>query len=119
MSELITNRVRDFRKNQTPSENILWQMLRKRKLDGCKFYRQHPIKVIYDGKVRYYIADFYCHEKKLVIEIDGKIHDHQKEYDEYRTFLINQLGMRVWRLKNEELDDITVVIAKIKRIIEP
>jgi very-short-patch-repair endonuclease len=72
---------------------------------------------MYGETVRYYIADFYCHEKKLVIEIDGKIHDHQKEYDNYRTFIINQLGMRVWRLKNEELDDITGVIAKIKRII--
>jgi very-short-patch-repair endonuclease len=118
MPEQITNRVRDFRKNRTPSENILWQMLRNRKLDGYKFYRQHPIKVMLDGKVRYYIADFYCHEKKLVIEIDGKIHDRQKEYDDYRTFLLNQLGMRVLRLKNEELDDIMGVIAKVKSMIE-
>jgi very-short-patch-repair endonuclease len=88
MSQLNTNRVRDFRKNQTPSENTLWQMLRNRKLDGYKFYRQHPIKVMLEDKVRYYIADFYCYEKKLVIEIDGKVHDHQKEYDDYRTFLI-------------------------------
>jgi very-short-patch-repair endonuclease len=118
MSELITKRVRDFRKNQTSSENTLWQMLRNRKLDGCKFCRQHPLKVMLDEKVRYYIADFYCYEKKLVIEIDGKIHDYQKEDDEYRTYIINQLGITVWRLKNEELDDITGVIAKLKNIID-
>jgi very-short-patch-repair endonuclease len=118
MTELITKRVRDFRKDQTPSENRLWQMLRNRKLDGYKFYRQHPLKVMLDEKVRYYIADFYCHEKKLVIEIDGKVHDRQNEYDDYRTYIINQLGITVWRLKNEELDDITGVIAKLKSIIE-
>jgi very-short-patch-repair endonuclease len=118
MAKLITERVRDFRKNQTPSENMLWQMLRNRKLNGYKFCRQHPLKVMYGETVRYYIADFYCHEKKLVIEIDGKIHDHQKEYDEYRTYIINRLRIRVWRLKNEELDDIMGVIAKLKSIIE-
>ena len=102
MPQLTTQRVRDLRKNQTPSEKMLWQCLRNRKLAGYKFYRQHPIKVVHDGKTRYFIADFYCHEKNLVIEVDGKIHDNQKEYDEYRTFLINQLGIRVFRLKNEE-----------------
>ena len=65
----------------------------------------------------FYIADFYCHEKKLVIELDGKIHDNQKEYDEYRTFLINQLGIRVHRIKNEELKDIQAVTAKIKALL--
>jgi very-short-patch-repair endonuclease len=118
MAKLITNRVRDFRKNQTPSENTLWQMLRNRKLEGYKFCRQHPIKVMLNEEIRYYIADLYCHEKKLVIEIDGKVHDSQKEYDDYRTYIINQLGIRVLRLPNEELDNITGVIAKLKSIIE-
>jgi very-short-patch-repair endonuclease len=118
MVKLITNRVRNFRKNQIPSENRLWQMLRNRKLDSYKFCRQHPLKVMRDEEVRYYIADFYCHEKKLMIEIDGKFYAHQKGYDDYRTFLINQLGMRVLRLQNEELDNINNVIAKLKRIID-
>jgi len=117
MSELITQRVRDLRKNQTSSENRLWQCLRNRKLEGKKFYRQHPIKVNHDGKVGYYIADFYCHEKSLVIEVDGKIHENQKEYDEYRTFIINQLGIRVFRLKNEELNNISAVVGKIKAVL--
>jgi len=98
MSELITKRVRDFRKNLTPSENIFWQCLRNRKFEGRKFYRQYPIKIFHDGKIRYYIADYYCHETKLFIEIDGKVHENQQEYDKYRTFIINQLGIRVFRL---------------------
>ena len=109
----ILSRVRDLRKDQTPSENILWQILRNRKLDGWKFVRQYPIKFIYDDQVRFFIADFYCHSARLVIELDGKIHEHQKEYDEFRTYLINQLGIQVLRIKNEELQDIAAVSAKI------
>mgnify|MGYP001303755511 CR=1 FL=1 len=117
MSKLITQRVRDLRKNQTLSENMLWQCLRNRKLAGYKFNRQHPIKVVHDGKIRYFIADFHCHEKNLVIELDGKIHENQKEYDEYRTYVINQLGIRVFRIKNEELVNISTVIANLKAVL--
>ncbi|WOK05895.1 endonuclease domain-containing protein [Imperialibacter roseus] len=64
-----------MRKNHTAAENLLWQNLRGRKLGGHKFRRQHPVAG--------FIADFYCHEAKLVIELDGKIHNlsEQKEYD--------------------------------------
>ncbi len=117
MPELITQRVRDLRKNQTSSESILWQCLRNRKLSGYKFNRQHPIKVNHDGKIGYYIADFYCHEKSLVIEVDGKIHENQKEYDEYRTFVINQLGIRVLRIENAELNNISNAIDRIKAVL--
>jgi very-short-patch-repair endonuclease len=117
LTEHITFRVREFRKNPTSSEAILWEVLRNRKLNGKYFRRQHPIKVIDQGKIRYFIADFYCDEKKLVIELDGKIHESQKEYDEYRTSIINKLGIKVFRIKNEELQDITVVIAKIKALL--
>ncbi len=109
----ILSRVRDLRKNQTPRENILWQILRGRKLDGWKFVRQYPIKFMDDDQVRFFIADFYCHSAGLVIELDGKIHEHQKEYDEFRTYLINQLGIIVLRIKNEELKDIAGVMNKI------
>lgn len=51
------------------------------------------------------MADFYCHEKKLVVEIDGKIHQRQKDYDELRTHIINALGMKVIRFRNEEIDE--------------
>lgn len=114
MPEIIRSTTRDLRKNQTPSEKILWNILRNRNLMGKKFLRQHAIYFKYQGQTRFFTADFYCYEAKLVIEVDGKIHENQVEYDEYRTFLINQLGFRVERIKNEELRDIADVVAKIK-----
>jgi len=72
---------RDLRANQTNSENIIWEIIRNRKLFGKKFLRQHPIFYDMLGKESFYICDFYCHELKLVIEINGKIHDYNKEND--------------------------------------
>ena len=66
--------------------------------------RQHPIRFEMDGRRRFFIADFYCHEKKLVLEIDGKIHQRQKDYDQLRTHIINTLGIKVIRFKNEEIE---------------
>jgi len=69
---------KELRKNQTGTEEMLWQKLRNRKLYGYKFLRQHPI--IHSGfinKLYFFIADFYCAEKELVIELDGKIHENQ------------------------------------------
>ncbi len=66
---------RGLRKDQTKTEERLWQALRNRKLDGYKFLRQHPI--VHGGcmnKPDFFIIDFYCAEKGLVIELDGKIH---------------------------------------------
>jgi very-short-patch-repair endonuclease len=115
-SEEIKTVTRWLRKNQTPEEEIIWKLVRNRKLDGLKFYRQFPI--IYErGKHDYFfIADFYCHEKKLVLEIDGKIHDYQKEYDENRTQIIEHYGLSVLRIKNEELKNQNNVIEKIRNV---
>lgn len=80
--------------------------------------RQHPI--IYDNinnKPLYFIADFYCSEKKLVIEVDGKIHEFQKDYDERRDEILTNAGLRVLRLKNEELTNVSLVLRKIKNFI--
>jgi very-short-patch-repair endonuclease len=117
MPEMITETIRFLRRNQTSSEKILWQILRNRNFEGKKFVRQYPIKVSYQGKPRFFIADFYCHEKKLVIELDGKIHEKQKEYDAYRTFIINQLGIQVHRIKNEELKSLPEITAKLKALL--
>lgn len=57
---------KELRQSETTAEKILWKCLRGRKFHGLKFRRQHPLHK--------YIADFYCHEKKLVIELDGEIH---------------------------------------------
>jgi len=82
------------RQNQTEAENILWQLLRNSQT-GYKIRRQHAI----DG----YIADFVCLPKGLVIEVDGKIHDHTGEQDEIRTQVLNGEGFKVIRFTNEEV----------------
>lgn len=115
MTSHITQTVRDLRKRQTPAEAKLWQALRNRKLCGKKFLRQQPIIFELDGNRRFFVADFYCHEAKLVIEVDGGIHETQKEYDKLRTHIINTLGIRVIRFKNEEvIHSLKDTLAKIK-----
>jgi leucyl-tRNA synthetase len=111
----ITQLVRGLRRNATPEENLLWQNLRNRKMRGYKFLRQHP--VFYEQMVNrnsFFVADFYCAEKKLIIELDGHIHDFQKEYDRDRESILKELGLKVIRFKNEELKNLTVVLAKIR-----
>lgn len=117
----ITELARDLRKNQTASEKLLWQNLRNRKLNGFKFNRQFPIVYgrNFDGTSLFFIADFYCHEKKLIIELDGKIHEFQKEYDKERDAILNDLGLRVIRIKNEELENISKVLEKISSQLIP
>lgn len=105
MEELIKQTVRNLRRNQTKSEAIIWQAVRNRKLNGKKFLRQHPIRFEMDSGKRFFVADFYCHQKKLVVEIDGKIHLRQKDYDELRTHIINALGIKVIRFRNEEVEE--------------
>jgi very-short-patch-repair endonuclease len=61
---------RDLRKRQTKAEEIFWQAVRNRKFLGNKFLRQHPIFYDLKGKESFFIADFYCHEKKLIVELD-------------------------------------------------
>jgi len=120
-SNHITQLSRELRKNQTPEEKILWQELRNKKLNDCKFLRQHPI--IYgndhNGKILFFIADFYCHKHKLIIELDGKIHENQKEYDANRDIILKNLGFRTLRLKNEELKNIDNVKNKILKELSP
>lgn len=89
---------RQFRKNPTESEDIVWQMLRNRQIKNLKWRRQQVI----DG----FIADFYCAELNVVLEIDGSIHEKEEviEYDEYRTSVFASKGIRVYRLKNEDCD---------------
>jgi very-short-patch-repair endonuclease len=105
---------RILRRNQTPAEEMFWKMVRNRRFDGKRFLRQHPIEFIYSGKPRFFVADFYCPEQRLVIEIDGPIHGMQYEYDELRTFIINQLGIRVIRFLNNEIEENTLFLNKLR-----
>ena len=99
---------RELRQRTTEAEEKLWDLLRNRKLNGKKFRRQHAIAG--------YVADFYCHESKLVIELDGNIHTipDAKVYDNLRTALLNEMGITVLRFWNDELiDDPLKVLLKI------
>ncbi len=97
----------------TNAEELLWQRLRGRKFQGLKFRRQHPI-----GK---YIADFYCHELKFVVEVDGSVHEieEQKEYDVGRTFELNKMDIKVIRFTNNEIErEMSRVLSKLNDFIK-
>lgn len=102
---------RVLRQNQTEAENLLWQKIRNKQINNLKFRRQHPLNK--------YIADFYCHEKKLVIELDGSIHDgkEKKEDDFNRTYVLKEFDITVIRFRNEEvMNTIEFVVEQIKII---
>ena len=112
----VTEFCRALRTNQTPAENILWQALRNRKLTGYKFLRQHPLCTDFQGRNLYYIPDFYCHERKLVIEADGPIHLAKKDYDLNRDLVLASFGLTILRFENEQiLNDVQSVLNKIKQ----
>lgn len=94
---------RQLRRNQTDAESILWNALRDRRLIGRKFLRQYPIKFKYDNRKRFFVADFYCNEARLVVEVDGGIHEKQKDYDILRDHIINFLGFNIIRFKNNQV----------------
>jgi very-short-patch-repair endonuclease len=115
----ITLLARDLRNNQTPSEKLLWEVLRRKGLFAYKFLRQHPIYYRIDNNwVDFYIADFYCARLMLIIELDGKSHEGREDYDSDRDEKLLSKGLKVVRIKNEELLDINNVIGIIKEIIK-
>lgn len=93
----------------TEAEKILWKKLRDRRLDNLKFRRQHPV-----GK---FILDFYRHELKLAVEVDGNIHKLEdiRERDEGRTYELTEWEIIVVRFTNEEVqNNISFVLETIK-----
>ncbi len=94
--DLLEN-ARKLRQNQTDAEQLLWSLLRNRRFADKKFRRQHPV-----GR---YILDFYCHELKLAIELDGGQHNEPpaKQYDADRTSYLEEQGIRVIRFWNNEV----------------
>ncbi|MCH9045759.1 MAG: endonuclease domain-containing protein [SAR324 cluster bacterium] len=98
---------RAFRAEATPAETLLWEHLRMRRLEGVKFRRQHPIDR--------FVADFCGSEHKLVIELDGGIHESRHEEDSARQARFHELGFKVLRFANEEvIRDIEAVLAQIR-----
>ena len=103
-------RAKELRRDMTPAEKTLWNELRANKL-GVHFRRQQII----EG----FIVDFYCHKVSLVIEVDGDIHDLQREEDTRREKALSALGLRVIRFKNDEVArDLSGVVERIKQFIE-
>lgn len=96
----------------TNAEKILWNRLSKKQLDNYRFKRQHP--------VANFIADFYCHRAKLIIEVDGGIHGQPEQiiYDVNRTMELEALGIKVLRFTNHQvIDETEQVIEKIKETL--
>ena len=95
--ELLEN-AREMRKNQTSAEEFLWNLLRNRRFLGYKFRRQHPV-------AQKYILDFFCDELRLGLELDGEYHasSDQKEYDEGRTYELEEFGIKIIRFSNDEV----------------
>ncbi len=91
---------RELRKNQTKAEAFFWSKVRNRQFLGLKFNRQFILE--YENS-SYFIADFHCYEKRLIVEIDGKIHLKQIEEDQNREDIIKEMGYKILRLKNEEV----------------
>jgi len=107
---------RDLRRHSTPAERLFWERVRNNKFLGLKFYRQHPLFVEVDGRQTFFIADFYCHQRKLAVELDGKIHDSQKQRDIARTRVINDLGVSVSRFRNSEVErNVEGVLSKLTK----
>jgi very-short-patch-repair endonuclease len=105
----IINRAKEHRLSMTPAEKTIWEKLNKGQIHDLKFRRQHPISN--------FIADFYCHKLKLVIEIDGKYHGTLEQYnhDQNRSAEFNRFQIKVIRFTNEEvLNNIEEVISKIE-----
>jgi very-short-patch-repair endonuclease len=104
----IQQRAKELRQEMTDAEQLLWERLRNRQLDGLKFRRQHPLGP--------FITDFYCAEKRLVVEIDGGVHDLQEEQDKQRTRQFEEFGYRVIRFQNDEVE--TNIVMVLKKILE-
>lgn len=100
-----------LRQRMTPAEERLWTMLRRKRLAGLRFRRQHPIGP--------FIADFYCAQCHLIVEVDGPYHQlaEQRDRDARRTWVLMDRGIRVLRFQNWEVErGLNKVLAEIARV---
>ena len=103
-------RAKELRREMTPAERILWEELRANKL-GVHFRRQQVLHG--------FIVDFYGHKAGLVVEVDGDIHDLQKEEDERREKVLTEMGLRVVRFRNDEVvKSLYAVVGRIRELIQ-
>jgi very-short-patch-repair endonuclease len=105
-----TANARRLRRDQTLAEKTLWKLVRNRRLGGFRFLRQLPIDR--------YFADFVCEAGKLIVELDGAVHEGREDYDARRTEVLELFGYVVLRFPNERVltdpggvgDDILAVL---------
>lgn len=102
-------RAKELRREMTPAEKRLWQEVRAKKL-GVRFRRQQVVAG--------FIVDFYCHKAALVVEVDGDIHDLQQNEDTRREKVLNDMGLRIIRFRNDEIfRDLFAVVQRIREFI--
>jgi very-short-patch-repair endonuclease len=107
---------RDFarylRRKETFSEKVMWEIFKDRRFCGLKFRRQHVL----EG----FIADFFCHERRLIVELDGWVHLKQKDYDCRRDQILMSEGYSVIRFRNEEVvGDLSGVLLRLRTALTP
>ena len=110
-SFLLFENAKQLRNKMTFAEEVMWMHLKKG-ISGYKFRRQHPIGT--------YVADFFCHKAKLIIEVDGSIHnnDEIKKHDFIRDSDLEKLGYTVLRFTNDEVSkQIETVLNKISEFV--
>jgi very-short-patch-repair endonuclease len=103
----------ELRQDMTPAERLLWSYLRDRKLAGIKFRRQYPIGA--------FVLDFYAPALRLVIEVDGDVHDlpERRDYDARRQTWLEGQGMHVLRFSNGAvIDELSDVLERIAAVAE-
>ena len=108
----MTEIARQLRRESTKSESILWEALRNRQLDGYKFKRQQTI-----GS---FVVDFFCASESLIVEIDGSIHDLQKDLDRQRQEILESLGLRFVRISSDLVEtNLQKTLEIIKQALAP
>jgi putative DNA methylase len=102
---------REFRAAPTPTEARLWAALRNRQLSGAKFRRQQQIGP--------FVVDFFCPEHRLIVEVDGTVHETQREHDEERQYMLESCGYRVVRLSvHAVVTDLSSVLVSIAQHLD-
>ncbi len=103
---------RQMHKEPTRSESLLWSALRNRRLASRKFRRQHPV-----GR---FILDFYCQEERLAVEVDGPVHETQRQADGERQQILESMGIRFLRLSAALIEsDLPAALAAIEEALSP
>jgi very-short-patch-repair endonuclease len=103
---------RYLRKEETFPEKVMWEIFKDRRFCGLKFRRQHVLVG--------FIADFYCHERRLIVELDGWRHIKQKDYDCARDEILLSEGYSIIRFRNDEVvGDLKGVLLRLRNALTP